>query len=470
LRVIQRFLDLALVAQFALAGGAVMFVATISVGYFVSNRIEEVVVHNSAHSTALFMESFLSPLSQDLESSDELSSGAKRALEEILVNAALKERVMTFNIWKDGGLIVYSTDPAQVGQRLEMTPELNQAWRGEVVGSFEPVVHSDASGAAGENAAGPLLEIYSPIREVWSGRVVAVAEFYEVADDLARDLSDARRRSWLAVAMVMLAIGLSLYGVVRGGSRTIHAQRTRLTRQLDELRDLSQQNISLRRRVTDAAARASAMYDQAQRQVGADLHDGPAQLLGYAALRLHGLKIGLKTKEMKEDFDQIDRAVKDAMREIRSIARGLSLPEIESRTPADLIASAVEAHTARTGLPVALNGLDSFAPDLSAAQKICLYRFVQEGLTNAWKHARGHSVVLDARVAGRQMIVTISDEGPGFPEPQDDVAESGGMGLSGLRDRVESLGGVFEMQNRPGTPERPLGADLRMILDLESQA
>ena len=48
----------------------------------------------------------------------------------------------------------------------------------------------------------PLLEVYSPLHEVWSGKIIAVAEFYEVATDLRRDLADARRKSWLLVAGV----------------------------------------------------------------------------------------------------------------------------------------------------------------------------------------------------------------------------------------------------------------------------
>lgn len=456
---------MSLVAQFALAGGAVMCLAILIVGHFVANRIEEAVVRNSANSTALFMESFLSPLSQDLEASDELSPGALRALEEVFAKSVLKDRVATFNIWKDGGLVVFSSDPAQVGRRYEMTPGLNAAWRGEVSGSFDPGEHANP----GTTSSGgqPLLEIYSPIRELWSGRVVAVAEIYEVADDLMRDLNEARQRSWLAVSMVMLAIGVLLYGIVRGGSRTIDRQSAELTQKLVELGDLSQQNISLRRRVTDAASRASAMYDKAQRQVGADLHDGPAQLLGFAALRLDGLKSGLKTAAAREEFGQIDRAVKDAIREIRSIARGLSLPEIDSLSAAQVMALVADAHTARTSLPVQVQGLEDFAPELWPAGKICLYRFVQEGLNNAWKYAQGQAIELRAEMQGSRMTVTVSDEGPGFPEPLQVSEDGGGMGLSGLRDRVESLGGVVEMQNRAATAERPSGADLKMILDLE---
>ncbi|MFY9206762.1 MAG: two-component sensor histidine kinase, partial [Yoonia sp.] len=67
----------------------------------------------------------------------------------------------------------------------------------------------------------PLLEVYSPIRQLWTGDVIAVAEFYERADMLVSDLATARRNSWLVVGGVFLASGLISFGIVQAGGRTI---------------------------------------------------------------------------------------------------------------------------------------------------------------------------------------------------------------------------------------------------------
>lgn len=74
---------LSLAAQFGMAGGVVLLIAMVIVGSWVSARIKEGVVRNTANATAQYMESFISPLSQDLVKSDTLSPGAKRALVEI---------------------------------------------------------------------------------------------------------------------------------------------------------------------------------------------------------------------------------------------------------------------------------------------------------------------------------------------------------------------------------------------------
>jgi signal transduction histidine kinase len=456
-----------LATEFAVAGGIVMLIAMFLVGSFVASRIEDIVVRNRANATAQFMESFLSPISQSLAAGDALSDGAHLALDEVFINSDIAERIPLYKIWSQDGVIMDASDHAILGKRFEVSEDLARAFRGEVSASFDALSHDDDGE---ENSLGiPLLEIYSPIREAWSGRIVGVAEFYEVAEDLADDLADARRKSWLAVAAVMATIGALLYGIVLRGSRTIDNQRSALSSQLAEVQALSAHNTDLRKRVQGAAARASAVNDQFLRQVGADLHDGPAQLMGFAALRLDSLRAAVSTPAGQEEIDGIERAVKDAMREVRSISRGLSLPDIETRAPCAILRGVADAHAARTGLPVALTCDLPADLSLSPAIKICLYRFAQEGLTNAWRHADGAGQAVSAGLDAGRLRLVISDEGPGFATTRAASRpgeEDGGLGLEGLRDRVESLGGQMECLTRAAAPARPSGADLILTLDL----
>ena len=104
--------------------------------------------------------------------------------------------------------------------------------------------------SAKERARGlPLLEIYSPIREPWSGEVVAVAEFYEVATEITANLRAARFQSWLVVLAVAAATMALLSGIILRGSRTIQGQRQALTERVAELSALLTQNRALRQRV-----------------------------------------------------------------------------------------------------------------------------------------------------------------------------------------------------------------------------
>ena len=226
-----------------------MLVAMLAVGSWITARIQQSVVDNTATSAALFLESFVSPLSQELARNDTLSDPAVRALSEVFADPGVRQRIVSFKIWKPGGLVVFASDPAIVGKRFEPTEDLKRAWGGHVSGSFEDL---DDDESAAEAALGvPLLEVYSPIREVWSGEVVAVAEFYELATTLEQDLGDARLKSWLLVAGIFLASGLALLGIVRAGGRTIDRQATQLPAQIDESRRIAAQNRELRDRAVD---------------------------------------------------------------------------------------------------------------------------------------------------------------------------------------------------------------------------
>lgn len=444
---------LSLARQFALAGGVVMLVSAGVGGYVVSHRIEEVVVRNTANATALYMESFIAPLTQDLAQRADLSEESRVKIGALLADTALGKRVVSFKIWRPGGLVVDASNLETVGQRFPPTENLKKAWDGEVRADFNDTKDEEDEA---EHALGiPLLEIYSPIREIKSGKVIAVAEFYEVATQLKQDLIRARAMGWLTVAGSMLLIAVGLFAVVLRGSRTID-------RQLGALKDMAARNLALRLRVQGAAARFASVNDQALRRIGADLHDGPAQLMGFAALRLDALQGRVAGDKALADLAAVQRAVKDSILEIRNISRGLSLPDIEQKSLEDILRGVTEAHAARTGAAVALQcqPIDG----LPAAVKICCFRFVQEGLNNAWHHAEGRGQEVRVTLRGDQLEVQVLDRGPGFSQlPVDFLREDAGLGLAGLADRVESLGGHISFANRSDGS----GAALRMVLDLK---
>jgi signal transduction histidine kinase len=418
----------------------------------VAGRIEEVVVRNTANATALYMESFVAPLTQDLGHADNLSDESRARIGALLENTALGRRVVSFKIWRQGGFLADASNTALVGRTFPPTENLKLAWAGEVRADFEDTGDPEDKD---ENALGvPLLEIYSPIRDVETGRVIAVAEFYEVATQLKADLARARLASWATVALVMLVIGASLFVIVLRGSRTID-------RQLAALTELSARNVALRLRVQGAAARFAAMNDQTLRRIGADLHDGPAQQMGFTALRLDALRQAVGPKG-SASVDEVARAVKDAISEIRTISRGLSLPDIDRRSLRDLVQRLAEAHKARTGVDVAVSCSIPPGIELPEAAKICIYRFVQEGLNNGWHHAEGKEQSVDLVIDSDDLRLTVADRGPGFAAPPPGAGADGTtLGLAGLGDRVESLGGQLTARNRAGG-----GAELVMTLDL----
>ena len=102
-----------------------------------------------------------------------------------------------------------------------------------MVAQFDQVddIESEAERASGQ----PLLEIYNPVLQPWSGEVVAVSEFYEIATDFSHNLRQALIWSWLAVGLATLGFFLVLSAIVFRGSRTIDNQSRALKDRVSEL-------------------------------------------------------------------------------------------------------------------------------------------------------------------------------------------------------------------------------------------
>ena len=153
-------------------------------------------------------------------------------------------------------------------------------------------------------------------------------------------------------------------------------------------------------------------------------------------------------------------AVRRAMTETRALSRGLSLPDIAGKPPGAILRTAAEAHALRTGHVAVIDDRCTAAPDLPDAARICLFRFVQEGLNNASRHAGGRDLTVSITCEGGLLRATVADRGPGLPDPLPAATDGRGLGLAGLRDRVEALGGSFLVRKRTGG-----GTELTMTLE-----
>jgi signal transduction histidine kinase len=443
-------------AQFIAAGIVVMIAAMLTVGYWVAQRIEHVVVANSGIAAALYMDSFISPLSQELAYSDTLSIPAQQALIEVFQNSALSERVVSYKIWKEDGKVVYASDASIIGATFEPTDDLKYAWQDQISSSYEELNDLES---ANERALGiNLLEVYSPIHEVYTGKVIAVAEFYERTDTLDSALSDARQKSWLVVGSVFALSGLILFGIVQAGGRTIRYQRQQLQEQLSQSQDMAKQNLDLRLRVVSASSRAISLTERAVRRIGSDLHDGPAQYLALAALKLDSV---LDEKKPEQGQD-LRNSLHKALTEIRAISRGLALPDLDLLDLKTLILRAIQDHEQQTGKAVQYAEKPIDPIDLNYAQKLCIYRFLQEALSNAHRHAAATEVVVHCKVTPLMLTFEVRDNGVGFDKSRSiRVRSDGGQGLFGLADRAESIGGTLIVESTPGT-----GTCLSLILPI----
>jgi signal transduction histidine kinase len=398
-------------------------------------QVERAVRHNVASSTAIYMDSFVTPLLQDLVTKDSLSDESVRALDALMESAPVNMRVVAIKIWGPRGLLLYSTNKKRMGMQFKVKDELRDAWGGVVTSSFENVHHENKP----EREAGtPLLEVYTPVHD-GTGRVMAVAEFYQSAEALHDEIMAAQRNSWMVTGVVALLMVATLFIVVSDGSQTIDNQAAALRRRVQELSQLLSLNETLRGRLHEMSNMAAAENERFLRKVGSDLHDGPTQLISLALLRLDAV-------DGAEDREAIRSALQDALAEIRGVASGLLMPAADGRSIGEALRHVADEHKRRTDTHVAVE-IHGLPEDIPEAHKVCLCRFAQEALTNAFRHAGGKGQSLRAWSSRSAIFVQVADQGPGLPRsPHRDKR----LGLAGLAHRIEAVGGTLKIGSIPG--------------------
>jgi signal transduction histidine kinase len=201
---------------------------------------------------------------------------------------------------------------------------------------------------------------------------------------------------------------------------------------------------SAMREAQATGARIAASAERERRRIERDLHDGAQQ-------RLVALRIELELAEELVRADpqrgaarihELERAVDDALEELRALAHGVYPPLLADRG----LPEALRVIAARQAIPtrVQARGIARYAPEIESAVYFC----VLEALQNVLKHARDATrveVQLDGRVAG-ELRLSVRDDGGGGPE----AAFQAGAGTANMRDRLVALGGEVEISSTPG--------------------
>lgn len=446
------FTRLSLAQRFSLLSFILIFGAIFLVAAWTGQQIENGVLNRTAALTALYVDSLVTHHLQGLPQDGLPGPEHVEEIDSVLRDSPIGQSLAAYKIWAGDGHIVYSSEPALVGMQFPVDGALQEAFAGTV--STE-ISNLDGPADAYERQRwSRLIETYAPLRAQPGGQVIGAIEFYQPVDTLAAQISAAQQRSWLALGALALVIYVLLARLIFGASHTISRQQDELREKVAQLTSLLAQNEQLHSRVSRAAARTAALNERFLSRISADLHDGPGQDLALALLRIDELsafcnscRVALRAKGgPADDFRIIRSALNSALTDLRSTLAGLRLPEIEQLSPGRTAERAVHDFEQKTGARVGFTR--GMLPDeASLSVKITLYRLLQEALSNGFRHADGAAqrVVLDAGAG--MLLIEVSDSGGGF-DPQ--AVEADGLGLAVMRERVEILGGLFEIQSEPG--------------------
>jgi signal transduction histidine kinase len=178
-----------------------------------------------------------------------------------------------------------------------------------------------------------------------------------------------------------------------------------------------------------------------------ELHDEVGQMLTALGIELGNLQSVKSADEgaFRARVDDAKRLTTEAVRAIRDLAMGLRPSMLDDLGLAPALEWQGREFSRHTGVPAVIT-VEGTLDDLPEAHRTCVYRVVQEALTNCAKHAKAKNVLVSVHGRGEFVEAIVHDDGQGFTP----ASRAGGLGLLGIEERVQELEGTLRISSQPG--------------------
>jgi len=238
----------------------------------------------------------------------------------------------------------------------------------------------------------------------------------------------------------MLAITLILAVAVAAASgfrissleRSSEQQQLKTARAEQELRRLSQQLVQAQ--------------EQERKAISRELHDEIGQMVTGLRMELANLERlrSMPGEDFKNHMKDAKSLAEKTLHSVRDLAMGLRPSMLDDLGLEPAIQWQAREFSRRSGIPVTVD-VDGSVETASEALRTCVYRIVQESLTNCARHAQAKSVTISLHGSAERVSLAVQDDGVGF----DAQAPSGrGLGLLGMEERVKKLGGTISVRSQ----------------------
>jgi len=262
------------------------------------------------------------------------------------------------------------------------------------------------------------------------------------------------------VGLVPLRTAGTVEGWLLAGARERPAAILHEVRLLDAI--AGQVSLGIRNiRLTEEVGRLAAEGERSR--MAREIHDGIAQMVYMLSLSLETAidRVGSDPDEQRQRLKDLTALAKNALWEVRQYIFDLRPLLSGDEGLAGAVQGQVKEFQAVADLPVELR-VTGEPHRLPLATSAALYRIVQEGLGNIFRHARASKVDIGLTFNDGSVSLSIADDGIGITEQ--DPAGRVGYGMGNLRRRVEDVQGTVEVHSGPGSGTRidvtvPVGGD-----------
>ncbi|HEV8353011.1 MAG TPA: HAMP domain-containing protein [bacterium] len=224
-------------------------------------------------------------------------------------------------------------------------------------------------------------------------------------------------------------------------ARSFETMRQQLRRSLDE-------NAQLQERLQSVA-----VVEERER-IAREMHDSVGQVLGYVNTKAQAVTALLETGRVAEaqtQLTQLELAARGVYRDLREAILGLRATTGSGGQLVPVVTEYADRFAALSGVDVRVEvDGDPARYAFSATAELHLLRIIQEALTNIRKHAGARSALVHLSTDGGAALVTIADDGVGFPFTDRSTGHRFGFGLQTMRERAEAVGGTLTISSRAG--------------------
>lgn len=236
--------------------------------------------------------------------------------------------------------------------------------------------------------------------------------------------------------------------------RRVNERTRELATAMAALRDEILFRAKTEERLRELSAKVLRVQDEERRRIARDLHDSAGQTLAALKMSLGALRRSHPEIEGAAALKDATDFAESAIREIRTTSHLLHPPLLDEVGLQSALQWFTSGYAERSGVDVSLK-MDSEMSRLPAEYELCLFRLVQECLTNIHRHSGSKSATVDLDRREEYVRLEVVDQGKGMPEEIQKkiiAGENPGVGLRGMRERIRQLGGKVSIQsNAKGT-------------------
>jgi signal transduction histidine kinase len=198
---------------------------------------------------------------------------------------------------------------------------------------------------------------------------------------------------------------------------------------------------------------ATRAQEEERKRISHELHDDTIQALVVLSRQLDALASGGKglSEEARQRLEELWQQTDNILQGVRRLSQDLrpaALDRLGLLPAVEWLASEVTRYSG-VATKVGVTGKEHRLPE---EVTIALFRIIQEALRNIWRHSGAASAMITIEFTDKKTKVTIKDDGQGFklPDKVGDLAKHGKLGLAGMQERAQLVGGTLTAQSEPG--------------------